>query len=97
MLELTKPVRFMPEDRLEWKDANYRDDEWPRLPLRTNDSVIDLMSQAGFKGIGWYRIGVCVDSTLQNTAVALRIVNSGAMELYWDGQLVNKFGQIGQV
>jgi serine phosphatase RsbU (regulator of sigma subunit) len=99
--------RFRPErpylglDGL-WKYHSGDDPEWAQLAF--NDSlwvVTDPFirwsspSEPHWDGIGWFRFPMYVDSSLWNTTLAIRIEETGASQIYYNGKLLYSFGVIG--
>ncbi|MFC3560559.1 hybrid sensor histidine kinase/response regulator transcription factor [Pedobacter jamesrossensis] len=50
---------------------------------------------SGWKGIGWFRLWISVDSALIGKTLGLRINHDGASAIYLDGLFKTGFGQIG--
>jgi serine phosphatase RsbU (regulator of sigma subunit) len=90
-------------DKLGWK---YSPDDDPRFAApQFNDSAwetlngtaitLDRIPQSGWRGIGWFRLRLQVDSSLAAQPLALVMVHYGASEIYLDGMLVQRFGAVG--
>jgi adenylate cyclase len=68
-------------DDRQWKVLNSR--------LRTRTDTANA-----FNGLGWLRLHLIVDSTLAQGTQALRFWQSGASEVYLDGKLLHRYGQV---
>ena len=49
-----------------------------------------------WKGIGWFRTNIRIDSSLINQPIAFLVDQFGASEIYLNGKLIKKFGTIGK-
>jgi class 3 adenylate cyclase len=61
----------------------------PRLAFHPNQAN-------KFKGIGWLRLHIMVDSSLTGRPLGLAMTQLGASEIYIDGKLVKRYGVIGR-
>lgn len=86
--------KYQPGDRLEWADPNFDDSDWK---YTTSILSRDELTEDGWKGIGWFRLHVSVpDEKLLNEPLALNIAyQSGAIEIFLDGELIYSLGRIG--
>ncbi len=48
-----------------------------------------------WRGIGWFRLHLSVDSTLWNRPLAMNVWQWGASEIYLDGKLLAQYGKVG--
>lgn len=72
--------------------SDYDDRDWyPVRPLMTPGEL----PPGGWTGVGWFRRHLIVESSLQRTTIALRLVAPGAADVYLDGQLVLSLGDGG--
>jgi serine phosphatase RsbU (regulator of sigma subunit) len=76
-----------------WAEQGFDDSNWDTLNTRmtVSNTPEDL-----WKGIGWFRTNIRIDSSLINQPVAFLIYQFGASEIYLNGNLVKKLGTIGQ-
>ena len=81
--------KYSPGDNLEWKNPGINDSNWALL--RT-DFSLDSIPSNSWKGIGWFRLKLKVDSSLYNKSLALVLTHYGASEIYFDGKLINQYG-----
>ena len=89
-LQLAGTWKFHPDDDLRWADPEADDSDWVSLqPLLAPDGL----PASGWPGIGWFRLHVQVDSTLQQP-LSLICKQFGASEVYLDGHLFHRFGHI---
>ena len=79
-------------DDTAWAATNYNDSNWIAL-----DSRLRLQDSANkyFKGIGWFRLHLHIDSSLANTPLLLRVEHLGASAIYLDGERIMQYGTIG--
>jgi serine phosphatase RsbU (regulator of sigma subunit) len=82
---------YHPGDDPGWADPDLDDRDWPLISsyLRDPDSV-----PGGWPGIGWFRRRVVLAEGLPMTALAVRVEQAGAAEVYLDGELVVSFGTV---
>lgn len=89
-LELFENWRYHPGDDLAWASPAYSDSAWqivdPRLPAGSR-------AVADWRGAGWFRLHLAVDSTLWNMPLAMHVVQRGASEVYLNGALLYRFGE----
>ncbi len=86
--------RYHPGDEPAWASPTFDDSTWkvvstmlPQNELRKNR----------WEGIGWFRLHLSVpDERLHNMPLALHVTYQvGASEIYLDGELIYKFGNVG--
>lgn len=79
-------------DNPEWADPRFDDQRW-----QTIDPTQDIMDLPKIRqaGIGWFRLRLVVGKTLRNESLALLIRQIGASEVYVNGRLLYRFGQLG--
>jgi len=84
--------KYHPGDNMAWRDLKYNDSDWV-----TTDPYITWRnpSDPKWNGLGWFRFHMYVDSSLWNTTLAIRIVQMGASQIYYDGKLLYSFGKVG--
>jgi len=76
-------------DDLKWKEVSYNDSDWN---IYQTDFKLDSIPQGMWKGIGWFRLKLVIDSSLYNQVIALVMNHYGASEIYLDGKLINQYG-----
>jgi serine phosphatase RsbU (regulator of sigma subunit) len=76
-----------------WAEQWFDDSKWDTL--KTSITVSNTPADF-WKGIGWFRTNIRIDSSLINQPVAFLIYQFGASEIYLNGNLVKKLGTIGQ-
>lgn len=81
-------------DDTSWANPDYDDSDWesvhPTLNLRAR------YPKDGWRGIGWFRLHLKVDSTLQNKPLGMWLRHLGASEVFLDGKLIFKLGKVGK-
>ena len=80
---------FHPGDNLYWSNPIYDDTNWTKYPL-------DSFPEDEWTGLGWARLTVKIDSSLQQVPLGLKLHYVGAVEIYIDGKLVHHYGKIGK-
>ena len=76
-----------------WSEPGYDDFSWDTLNTRM---MISNTPEYFWKGIGWFRTNIRIDSALINRPLAFLINQFGASEIYLNGKLIKKLGTIGQ-
>ena len=76
-----------------WSEPGYDDFSWDTLNTRM---TISNTPEYFWKGIGWFRTNIRIDSALINRPLAFLINQFGASEIYLNGKLIKKLGTIGQ-
>ena len=56
---------------------------------------IDSLPASGWRGSGWFRLRLVIDSQLLNKALVINLIHYGASDLYVDGKLLYSFGHVG--
>ncbi|QMU31607.1 GHKL domain-containing protein [Adhaeribacter radiodurans] len=88
---LDKGWKYHPGDNPDWAKLEYDDSKWKSINPTLD--IHDLFPQIPRSGIGWFRLHLLVDSTLNNQ-LAMMIYQSGASEIYLNGKLIHRFGVI---
>jgi signal transduction histidine kinase/CheY-like chemotaxis protein len=96
---LPGPWHFRIGDDPSWASPHVDDSGWalvdPGRPLPDSiRRVIRERERAGHPGVAWFRYRLTVDPALHGRALGLFLDNSGAMEIYLDGQRVHTFGVV---
>ncbi len=79
-------------DRAVWADPQFDDSSWATL----KDSAKPEESDAGWSGIGWFRLHLRVAPELTDVPLNLEMAHLGASEVYLNGRLVHRFGVVGK-
>ena len=88
---ISGPWRFMKGDNPRWADSAFSDSLWTIV----NPNLDTLGVTPGFfGGIGWFRTRVMVAPQYADVPLALMMTQSGASEIYVDGQRIHAFGII---
>ncbi|HEX8517034.1 MAG TPA: SpoIIE family protein phosphatase [Bacteroidia bacterium] len=83
--------RYHKGDDLKWKETSFNDSTWPYL----NPSLdLKVIPTGTFEGIGWFRLHLLPGNKFINKPLALCISQNGASEIYLNGKLIHKFGEI---
>ncbi len=84
--------RYHSGDNPEWADPSYDDSSWRIVypTIKKGESP-----QEDWEGIGWFRITIAVDSSVQGVPLELRMRQLGASEVFLDGRLLYTFGTVG--
>ena len=90
---LDKSWKWHAGDNPEWVKAEYDDAGWEDI-----DPTKDIQDLPQIKNaeIGFFRLSVWVDSNVLNKALALKIWQTGASEIYLNGQLIHQLGRVSQ-
>ncbi len=84
-------------NRLWWKYSPV--DDSAAVAPAFNDSnwkymLSERIDSNNFKGIGWFRLHFTIDSTMVHKPIAFGMRQKGASEIYLDGKLVKRYGNI---
>ncbi|HEX9960767.1 MAG TPA: SpoIIE family protein phosphatase [Pyrinomonadaceae bacterium] len=84
--------KYRAGDDFQWAAADLDDSGWDELET----SSINRQSPppGGWNGRGWFRLRFQVDESMANQPVSLEARQFGASEVYLNGRLVTKFGEI---
>ncbi len=85
-------ARYHGGDDPAWADPAFDDQRWEiaHIGLPPDD-----LPRQGWSGIGWFRIRLRVDASLQDHALGFVLDHWGALEAYLDGRLVHQSGTVG--
>jgi hypothetical protein len=86
---LDKGWKFQAGDNADYAKPEYDDSKWQSV-----NPIIDIhdLPQILKSRICWFRLHLSIDSTVLNNQLALLIQQSGASEIYLNGQLIHHFG-----
>ena len=87
---LDKGWKFQLGDDPQWAHVDFNDQEWQ--PIDPTLDINEALPQIPRSGIAWFRLHLSLDSTLLRQQLALIMKQSGASELYLNGQLIYRFG-----
>ena len=90
-VKLDKGWKFHPGDNQRWSKVDYDDIGWSAVNPTLSLHQLPIVKEAG---IGWFRLKMMVDSSLFNERVAMVITTQGASEIYLNGELKYKFGNV---
>ena len=79
--------RFKPGDDVEWSKPDFDDSDWKEYKLGEFPSD-------QWRGVGWARIPVGIDSSLIATPLGIKLYLVGAVEIFVDGISVHKYGTV---
>ncbi|MFQ5631159.1 MAG: hypothetical protein ACE5I1_20500, partial [bacterium] len=79
---------FHAGDNSDWAQPDFDDSDWKQ-------AEIHIFPLEDWQGIGWFRFVFEVDSALWGVAWGLQMQYAGAAEVYLDGVLLHRFGQVG--
>ncbi len=88
----TRIWKYKPGDDASWALPEANDAGWETLPPETVSTFAPPKS--GWNGIGWFRLRLNVDESLDGQPLGLTISQPGASEVYVDGKLVQSFGAV---
>ncbi len=90
-ITLDKAWKFHPGDDPAWSNPVYDDSNWENI-----NPTLELhhLPQVREAEIGWFRLKMEVDSSLADERVTMISSILGAAEIYLNGQLIYKFGNV---
>lgn len=91
-MNLMEQWRYHEGNDTVWAKPEFDDSEWHpvrSLLIKSENPGID------FRGRGWMRLHVFIDSTLAGEPLSMSIRQAGACYIYFDGELIKKYGSIG--
>lgn len=91
--ELSGPWKYHAGDELEWAAPTWDDTSW-----ETTTTLLepDALPAGGWPHVGWFRLHIRTDSTVDDTPLALTLIPQfGASEVYLDGHLIYRAGRVG--
>ena len=88
---LDKAWKFHPGDDTAWSKLGYDDSNWESI-----DPTLELhdLPQVRQAEIGWFRLKMAVDSFLADERITMISSILGAAEIYLNGELIYKFGNV---
>lgn len=85
--------RYHPGDDEAWAQPDFDDSAWETITDTSFET--DNLPTSGWKGIGWFRLRLTVDSTLWHYPLAFMMHFTGAAEVYLNGALIASYGVVG--
>ncbi len=92
MIPLDKFWKYKPGDDTAWAAFDFYDQSWDTISTSLNLTDKD---EEFFPGIGWFRLHIKIDSSLMDKTFPLTIDQKGASEIYHNGKLIHKLGEVG--
>ncbi|MES2139417.1 MAG: SpoIIE family protein phosphatase [Bacteroidota bacterium] len=90
-IDLDKFWKFKNGDDATWASSSFDDSAWDtvdtNLEFNKNDSTV-------FAGLAWFRIHIYIDSSLNDSPIALMINQDGASQIFLDGKLLHSLGTV---
>ncbi len=90
-LLLNKGWKFHAGDNPEWAKPDFDDSAWENIDPTKDIFELPTVQQVS---VSWFRLQLDLDSQLAQQNLALQIWQTGASELYLDGERYSVFGQI---
>ncbi len=91
-IAIEKGWKFHAGDDTAWASPGFNDREWKTVDLSRYET--DYFTDLKDRKIGWFRIRLYLDSSLRSHPLALVISQMGASDLYLDGRILLRLGQI---
>ena len=92
-LELYEGWKYRIGDDTSWADKSLNDENWK--PINPLLSKYDF-NKLDWKGNIWFRNTLTIDSSLYNKPLAFQFIDFGAAEVYLNGKLLYKYGEVGK-
>ncbi len=93
--ELTKAGwKYQAGDDAAWANPQFDDSAWEKLEATSIKP--DLLTKSGWNGRAWFRLRLKVDESIADRTFALVGRQIGASEIYLDGRLLVRFGEISE-
>jgi two-component system, NtrC family, sensor kinase len=89
---LDRGWKFHPGDNPDWSKPGLDDRDWQIIDPTTDIHDLPQISNAR---VGWFRLHIIIDSSISKSPLALIIQQSGASELFVNGELFYRFGVLG--
>ncbi|SNC66700.1 His Kinase A (phospho-acceptor) domain-containing protein [Hymenobacter gelipurpurascens] len=90
-LMLSRGWKYHPGDNLAWARPETNDQGWQPINPTLSRHELPQLEQAGQ---GWLRLRFQVGPVLRRKAVVLRVFQFAASEIYFNGQLVRRYGTL---
>jgi len=90
-IEFTERWKYRSGDDPGWADPRYDDGDWePVNPLLRSEDL----PAGGWKGIGWFRLPVTIDSSLWGIPLSIFMEQAGASEIFLNGRRLFRLGTV---
>ncbi len=86
--------KFKAGDDPAWADRNFDDMNWYNINPQMWIDSLRTDPKFDFKTIGWFRLKLRIPKNLQNHDIGLIMSQRGASEIYLNGKLVKKLGNV---
>ena len=83
--------KFRAGDNPDYAKSYYDDTKWTNVKLSDYNTYLQ---QFKTKNIGWFRLNLLIDSSIQKKQLAIQLSQFGASEIYLNGQLFQQLGSI---
>jgi adenylate cyclase len=90
-LVLNKIWKFKIGDNKTWAANSFDDSQWESSTTR--DFKNKKLQEKNPKDIVWFRNEICIDATAEFQPIALEFSSGAAMDIYWDGKFIKRFGK----
>lgn len=90
-VSLNRGWKYILEDSSVFATPSFNDTHWDTTKI---DKKLSFFKTKNDK-VGWFRKKLFIDSTLVQQAYILRVQIAGAAEIYLNGELIHKIGEIG--
>ncbi|HNB71614.1 MAG TPA: SpoIIE family protein phosphatase [Acidobacteriota bacterium] len=87
------PWRYHPGDQPEWAQIECDDGHWELIS--NTHFLSDHLPSSGWQGSGWFRLTVNVEPDVVHLPLNVTLQQLGASEVYLNGKLIQRFGQVG--
>lgn len=91
-IELLENWKYNPDDDSAFASPTYDDKNWRRINPLLQPEIVDSIK---WDGKGWFRLSLKVDSSLWNYPLAFISYQTGASEIYLNGDLIFSYGTVG--
>ena len=88
---LNQGWRWHPGDNPNWVNPSFDDRLWQAIDPTKDIMDLPAVRQAG---VGWFRVQLVIKPTVLTESLAFLIHQTGASEVYLNGRLMHRFGQI---
>jgi two-component system NtrC family sensor kinase len=83
--------KFQAGDDPDWAKQDWDDSKWTSVQLSDYNSYLTEFKN---KNIGWFRLNLLIDSSIQKRQLAIQLLQLGASEIYLNGKLFQQLGSI---
>ena len=91
-LELYEGWKYKIGDDTSWANPSFDDKNWKSINPLLNEEDFNGLN---WKGNIWFRNTLLVDSSLYNKPLSFQFLDFGAAEVYLNGKLIYKYGEVG--